>query len=152
MPRADYAEPAAALRGRYLAGEIGACLDCHTPRGKSGPDFERAFQGGLKFGRSELRLPPDFPEVIYSRNLTPHATGIAEWSVADVVRAVKHGQDRQGKAMCPPMPAGPREAFGGLSDSDVNDIAHYLLSLPPGEHALEDCHVPGSEMAAGVVQ
>lgn len=152
QPSVGYADTAAALRGRYLAGQIGSCLDCHTPRGEQGLMLDRAFQGGLKFERSALRLSASYPEVIYSRNLTPHATGIAGWSLTDVVRAVRHGEDRRGERLCPPMPVGA-EGFGGLSDSDASDIAHYLLSLPPAEHPIpEDCRVPGSGAVVRAVQ
>jgi mono/diheme cytochrome c family protein len=151
MPRADYPQRDAALRGRYLAGEIGVCLDCHTPRGEKGPLFDRAFQGGMKFDRALLRLPAGYSEIIYSANLTPHETGIRDYSVEDVVRALKHGEDRNqgGQPLCPPMPAGPRRSFGGMTDADARDIGHYLLSLPPAEHAIPvDCRVPASVEAA----
>jgi mono/diheme cytochrome c family protein len=148
MPRPDYAQRDAALRGRYLAGSIGVCMDCHTPRGADGPDFERAFQGGMKFERALLRLPDGYPPIVYSANLTPHETGIRDRTVADVVRALKHGQDRDGEPLCPPMPVGPAGAFGGMTDEDASDIGHYLLSLPPGDNPVpEDCRVPAGEGA-----
>ena len=144
-PRPDYPERDAALRGRYLAGSVGACLDCHTPRGESGPDLERAFQGGMAFGRALLQLPEAFPETIYSANLTPHTTGIADYTPEELVRALKHDLDAQGEPLCPPMPAGPDEPFGGLTDADALDIAHYLLSLAPAEHQVpSDCRVPAA--------
>jgi mono/diheme cytochrome c family protein len=146
MPRADYADRRAAMRGRYLAGNVGICMDCHTPRDERGaPILAKAFQGGQRFPRAELGLPPSFPEVIYSPNLTPHETGIAEYSVEDVVRALKLGEDKnqEGTPLCPPMPAGPMGPFGELTDSDATDIAHFLLSLPPAENEIpEDCRLP----------
>lgn len=143
LPRADYPDPQAAMRGRYLAGNIGACLDCHTRRTDGEPvTLETAFAGGGRFTRAQLELPPSFPDMIYTPNLTPHATGIAGYSVDAIVRALKHGEDpnQPGSKLCPPMPAGPRGPFGGITDADASDIAHYLLSLPPREHAVpEDC-------------
>ncbi|MEY2933998.1 MAG: hypothetical protein RL033_4747, partial [Pseudomonadota bacterium] len=140
LPRADYPESAAALRGRYLAGNIGACLDCHTPRVQGRPALDRAFQGGMSFRRELLGLPEDYPELIYTANLTPHATGIADYGVADVVRALRFGEDKDGGSLCPPMPAGPGGALGGLSEADASDIGHYLLSLPPAENVIPvDC-------------
>jgi mono/diheme cytochrome c family protein len=146
-PRTDYADQPAALRGRYLAGEVGVCLACHTPRRSDGNFvLERAFQGGFSFTRAALGLSAAYPEVIYSSNLTPHATGIIEYSVDDVVRALKHGVDEDGQALCPPMPAGPLDVLGGLRDNDARDIAHYLLSLPPGDHRIPvDCRAPFPE-------
>jgi mono/diheme cytochrome c family protein len=142
MPRAEYPEQAAALRGRYLAASIGTCMNCHTPRGPKGPVFERAFEGGMKFNRADLGLSVGEQEFVYVPNITPHATGIRNYGVADIVRAVKHGEDMNqgGERLCPPMPAGPVGAFGGMTDADAADIAHYLLSLPPRASSMPyDC-------------
>jgi mono/diheme cytochrome c family protein len=150
MPRADYPQREAALRGRYLAGSVAGCMECHTPRGKDGIQLERAFQGGMKIERELLGLSSGFPAVIYSSNLTPHETGIAGTSVAELVRAIKHGEDpdQGGQPLCPPMPAGPSGPFGGMTDADASDIAHYLLSLPPADNAIPvDCKVPGGQGA-----
>jgi mono/diheme cytochrome c family protein len=142
-PRSNYADQEAALRGRYLAGNIGICMECHTPRDSmQNPIYAKAFQGANEFPRLELGLPPVFPDVIYSANLTPHDTGIAGYSVADIVAVLKEGEDpdQGGAPICPPMPVGPMGAFGGLTDGDARDIAHYLLSLPPAENVIpNDC-------------
>jgi mono/diheme cytochrome c family protein len=142
MPRPGYPDREAALRGRYLAGNIGSCLMCHTPRGEQGMDLDRAFEGGASFERVALGLPSTYPDVIYTPNLTPHATGILGYSLAGIVRALKHGEDANqgGQRLCPPMPAGPSGSFGGLTDEDARDIGHYLLSLEPREHRIPaDC-------------
>ena len=143
MPRADYAHRAEAMRGRYLAGNVGLCMECHTPRDSmQNPIVDMAFQGGAVFRRGELRLPPNFPELIYSANVTPHATGIADWSLNEVMAAIQRGEDKDqgGAALCPPMPAGLMSAYAGLTDGDVRDIAHYLLSIPARDNAVPaDC-------------
>jgi mono/diheme cytochrome c family protein len=144
MPRDDYPEREAALRGRYLAGEVGTCMNCHTPRGANGTEFERAFEGGMKLQRAAFGLPVNGQEFIYTSNLTPHETGISDYSVVDIARALKHGEDKDqgGSRLCPPMPAGPDSSFGGLSDADAADIGHYLLSLPPRENRIPyDCSI-----------
>lgn len=144
MPRDDYPEREAALRGRYLAGEVGTCMNCHTPRGPNGTQFERAFEGGMKLERAAFGLPDNGQEFIYTSNLTPHETGIARYTVADIARALKHGEDKDqgGSRLCPPMPAGPNGSFGGLTDADAADIGHYLLSLPAREHGIPyDCSI-----------
>jgi hypothetical protein len=34
------------------------------------------------------------------------------------------------------------QAFGGITDDDAEDTAHYLLSLPPAENMIAvDCNV-----------
>lgn len=143
-PSADYKDKAAAMRGMYLAANFGVCMECHTPRGEMGEFLaDKAFQGNNRFGREELGLPPAFPEAIYSANITPHETGIKGWTVDEIVSAIKKGIDKDKKPLCPPMPAGPMGAFGGITDSDARDIAHYLLSLPPKDNMITaKCDVP----------
>jgi hypothetical protein len=120
-------------------------MECHTARNDmQQPLIDKAFQGGEEFGRDALGLPPIFPEVIYSANLTPDATGIKGYSVQNIVNAIKKGQDpdQNGSPLCPPMPAGPMGAFGGMTTEDATDIAHYLLSIPPGKNMIPgDCMV-----------
>lgn len=139
-PRADYDNQAAAMRGRYLAANVGPCLDCHTQSTEPGsPEpkvWSKAFQGAEPFPRDAFGLPPFLPETIYSANLTPHATGLEGWTVADVKKVLKEGISKDGKIVCPPMPAGPGGAFGGLSDADAEDIAHFVVSLEPKENAI----------------
>lgn len=145
-PRADYPDHAAALRGRYLAGTLGNCMNCHTPRDTDNRLMvERAFQGGLKMPGSVVGKGPGVPQWIYTSNLTPHRTGIAHYTIDQIVRALKHGEDadQDREPLCPPMPAGSNKAFGGLTDADATDIAHYLRSLTPGDNPMpEDCRMP----------
>lgn len=146
QPRSDYANLQAAQRGRYLAGQFGVCMECHSPRdAMDAPIATRAFEGGRAFARDALGLPPVFPETIYTSNLTPDATGIMKYDVAAIVTALKRGVDEEHKPLCPPMPAGPMGAFAGLTDADAQDIAHYLLSLPPKVNAIPaECTPPGA--------
>jgi mono/diheme cytochrome c family protein len=145
-PRPDYPDQRAALNGRYLAGSLGGCMDCHTARNADNtPIKTKAFQGGRRFTTASVAEP------YFSPNLTPHATGIADFSVDDIVRAIKRGEDKnQGYSkLCPPMPSGPMGAYGMMSDADARDIAHYLLSLPPVENVIAvDCQLPPAD--AGV--
>lgn len=143
MPSSSYPNQASAMRGRYLASSVSLCMECHTPRNDmQQPLVDKAFQGGEEFPRAELGLPPIFPDIIYSANITPDATGIRSWSVQDIVAAIKQGKDKDqgGAPLCPPMPAGPMGAFGGMTDDDATDIANYLKSIPPGENMIPvDC-------------
>jgi mono/diheme cytochrome c family protein len=129
-PREDYPQKAAALRGRYLAGSIGTCMECHTIQENDAPVFERAFEGSRAFPREMLGLGAPWPEVIYASNITPDATGVGAYDIAKLVRAIKQGVDEEDKPICPPMPSGAMSAFAGLTDADATDIAHYLLSIP----------------------
>jgi mono/diheme cytochrome c family protein len=135
MPMAGYAEPERALRGRYLATESGACIECHTRHVMNDPnvlDYTAFFQGGEQF-------PIGAPVVPVSANLTSDPeTGLGNWAVEDIVEVLKQGTDKEGDGTCPPMPGGPMSAYGGLTDGDALDIAHYIKSLPPAVNAVED--------------
>lgn len=136
----------ATARGRYLATI--ACVDCHTrrtdPQDFGSYDLTALFAGGQVFPARALGLPvPPFPENIYTWNLTPDATGTAQLTEQQIVDVLKLGHDPQGHGICPPMPAGPMAAFGGLSDQDAADIAAYLKSIPPVRNMIPaDCTPP----------
>jgi mono/diheme cytochrome c family protein len=136
----------AAERGRYLAGMIGICMECHTEE-VQGPvpiDVDKLFQGNRVFPAVAFGLPvPPFPADIHSRNLTPHANGIQGWTATAVRNALKDGVDKDGVALCPPMPAGPMQAFGGLTEQDALDIGHYLTTLAPADNGvIPNCAPP----------
>jgi mono/diheme cytochrome c family protein len=135
LPSTD-ARYASAERGRYLAGEIGFCLDCHTPwrSGTSSPlDMTRAFGGGRAFSAREWVVPPPAPPVIYSSNVTPAMSGLAGWTAQTVVNALHGDVDAKGQPLCRPMPSGPSGGLAGLSQDDAADIGVYLTTLPPIE-------------------
>jgi mono/diheme cytochrome c family protein len=123
---------ASAEHGRYLAGLVGPCIECHTPEAAAATprDLTKAFAGGRHFPK------PPFPKDVYTANLTPHATGLAGWTAQDIVKVLKQGKDRDGGGVCPPMPVGPMGAFGGLTDQDALDIATYITQLPPIDNAI----------------
>lgn len=129
-----------AMRGRYLAGQIGVCMECHTahlpPGSPTVLDEEKLFAGGEDFSAlfaGTLNIKP------VSKNITSHmGSGIGMWEVADLVRALKEGKAKDGSGICPPMPVGPNGAFGGLTDADATDIANYLKSLPPINNMIPD--------------
>lgn len=134
MPADDYPEFESALRGRYLATQSGLCIECHTPheQGADVLDPEKYFQGGEEF---DLGLPA----IPVSKNLTSdEATGLGEWSAEEIVAVLKDAVDKNGDGLCPPMPAGPMAAYGGLTDDDALDIANYLKSLPAIENEVVD--------------
>ena len=138
-PDSKYPNLASATRGRYLAAQAGLCIDCHTPENQNFGDpnwrpidMMKVFSGGRMFYKEQLGLfQPAYPAKIYTANLTPDATGIKGWSVADVVKAFKGGLDRQGKGVCAATHGATTSAYAGLTDSDANDLANYVLSIPP---------------------
>jgi len=146
----DYAK---AQNGKYLAANIGVCMECHTehdPMGQVPLMLDKLFQGNEVFTREQLGLPPAFPEKIYSANITPGKNGIEGWTVDDVVKVLKQGIDDEGHPLCPPMPVGPMGAFGGLTDADARDIGIYLTTLEPKDtDEIAMCVPPGAPGAGG---
>jgi hypothetical protein len=133
LPPTD-ANYAHAEHGRYLATQAGLCLSCHT-RWRLGAEqpleLASAFAGGRTFSAKEWIVPPPAPPVIYSYNITPHASGIAGWTAEQVAQTIVHGVDAQGHVPCRPMPSGPGGALGGVTDDDALDIGWYITTLPP---------------------
>jgi mono/diheme cytochrome c family protein len=144
-PADDYPNQAAAARGRYLATQVGLCVECHTKPPETMPaatalDETKMFLGGREY-------PLMFGAVMAtsrSKNLTPHmTTGLGTWTLDDIVKALKQGKDKMDKGICPPMPAGPMSSYGGLTTQDARDIAHYLKSIAPVENMVLDmCSFP----------
>jgi mono/diheme cytochrome c family protein len=111
---------ASAERGRYLAN-LG-CVSCHSPTGgpPTGVDVTKAYAGGRSFGGG-----------VKSANLTPDATGLAGWTIADIIATLKTNQEKgTGVMLFPTMPGGT-DQLGGLFDNDLTDVATFIHSLPP---------------------
>ena len=92
MPlRAPAADQHEIARGKYLV-TIGSCTDCHTPGHFFGkPDMSK-FLGGSDVGFAI----PDLG-VFVGPNLTPDkATGLGNWTTAQIVTAITKGQTPQG--------------------------------------------------------
>ena len=157
MPVAGYANQAAALRGRYLAGQVGLCVDCHTPELPHVPvnnpipplfprplDVSKFYTGGRVFLRDQLGLvDPSYPMFINTRNLTPDATGLMGYTLTDIKNAVALGKDRQGKAVCAGTHGSLISPYAALDQSDQDDIANYVASLAPVVHDTSpDCQGP----------
>jgi mono/diheme cytochrome c family protein len=123
---------AAAERGRYIAKT--ACLNCHTEELSYGiPDLAKAFGGGKTY--TFIRGAP----VHTSVNLTPHESGLAKWSVSDIVASIKTNTERgTDRELCNTHPGGP-ERLGKMSDDDLLDVATYIHSLPPIDNGPFTC-------------
>jgi mono/diheme cytochrome c family protein len=132
----DYA---AAERGRYLASV--ACLNCHTEEivladgmiDHDEPNLDKAFAGGKKY-TFEHKQPPHT-----SVNITPDATGLAGWTVDDIVNALKNDVEKgTGRTLCNTHPAQP-DRLGMMADADMRDIATYIHTLPPVKNGPFKC-------------
>jgi mono/diheme cytochrome c family protein len=105
--------------GAYLAGPLGHCIECHTPMGEAGPDFEN------RLGAGGFEIPGPWG-VSVSANITP--TGIGDISDADLKKMIATGTRPDGSHMLPPM---PYAYYAHIRDADLDAIIAYLRSLPP---------------------
>jgi len=140
LPSSD-ARYESARRGRYIAGLLGSCMDCHTPFKTGQPiplDLNKLFAGGREFKATITIGAPDVPTVVYSANITPDATGIQGWTAEQVVTLLYTGVDNQGHTTCAPMSyaSGPIGPYSHLTDQDVHDIANYITTLPPNQNTV----------------
>jgi mono/diheme cytochrome c family protein len=118
----DAADPATIGRGKYLV-TVAGCNDCHTPGYFFGkPDMAR-FLGGSDVGFEMPGLG-----TFVGANLTPDkATGLGNWTDAQVVAALQKGERPDGRMLAPIM---PWHAFASLTKQDVDAIVAFLRSLP----------------------
>lgn len=108
--------------GEYLA-TIGHCMECHTQRDQKGMLVRASLGSG---GRV---FPGPWGESV-ARNLTPHETGLKNWTDAQISTAVRGGVDRNGTPYKPPM---AYQHYKNIDDADMAAIIAYLRSLPPRE-------------------
>jgi mono/diheme cytochrome c family protein len=113
-------------RGRYLVEVLGACGNCHTPKGPQGDLPDEHLAGGF-------RIEEPFGVAVAS-NITPdRETGIGAWTDEEIVRAIREGRGRDGRTLGPPM---PYYLYRGLSDTDVRAMVAYLRTVPAVRHAV----------------
>ena len=108
-------------RGKYLVEVLGACGNCHTPKGPQGDIREKHLAGGFK-------IEEEFG-VAVAPNITPDKeTGIGRWSDEEIIRAIREGKGKDGKTLGPPMPFW---LYRNISDNDVKAIVAYLRTVKP---------------------
>lgn len=118
---ADLATPAG--RGRYLVG-IGRCMECHS---RPGPTGAADFVGGYGAGGATFDGPWG---VSVAPDITAGRSGLADWSDAEIARAITEGVGRDGRKLKPPM---AYRAYSKLKPGDVDDIVAYLRTVPAAE-------------------
>jgi len=108
-------------RGKYLVEVLGACGNCHTPKGPKGDLPDKLLAGGFV-------IEEEFGKAIAS-NITPdRETGIGSWTDAEIIRAIREGKGKDGKTLGPPM---PYYLYRKLSDNDVTATVAYLKTVKP---------------------
>ncbi|HEX5421864.1 MAG TPA: cytochrome c [Gammaproteobacteria bacterium] len=109
-------------RGKYLVDGPAACGECHSPRDKNGQIIK-----GKEFSGAYVITDPGFKA--YAKNITPDKeTGIGNWTPQQIARAVREGITPDGKLLGPPMSF---EFYRNVSDSDIDAIVAYIMSVPP---------------------
>ena len=106
--------------GRYLAGPLGHCMECHSkPRPNGGGDLINGLgAGGMVFhgpwGEST------------ATNLTP--TALSSWTDEQIKKVITTGTRPDGKQLKPPM---GMSYYANMSAADLDALVAYLRSLPP---------------------
>jgi cytochrome c551/c552 len=108
-------------RGKYLVEAILACGNCHSGTPDNFGSLGHALSGGLTYDSRAFRVT--------AGNLTSDPeTGLGEWTVEDLKRALVHGARPNGLPLAPSMPSA---FFKALTEEDLNAVANYVISLPP---------------------
>ncbi len=121
----EYQAPSGATeavkRGGYLTNALGHCGECHTVRNAMG-----GFDNDLHFGGSGKEDPAgNVP------NITPHASGIGDWSKGDLISFFETGMKPNFDDVQGEMAEVISEGTSKLTPEDRDAMAEYLLSLKP---------------------
>ncbi len=148
-----------AERGKYLV-TIMDCNICHSPKIFNEKGFEFDENRILSGFPSDAKLPaydssnfvpgnwvlfhPEFTSVLgpwgisFSSNLTPHETGIGNWTFEQFKVAMTQGKHKgmeNGRPLLPPM---PWESFQSLTDEDLKSIYSYLQTISPVDNIVPE--------------
>jgi mono/diheme cytochrome c family protein len=125
--------------GGYLVN-AGACADCHTA-------FEKGkYVGELLAGGRSFQYPDG--SIVTSSNLTPHETGLKNWTKDAFVQRFKaytdstyvHVKVQPGEFQT----FMPWQMYGGMQVEDLEAIYAYLMTLEPVDNPVER-FVPASK-------
>lgn len=103
-------------RGAYLV-RAGSCVSCHWDKKGGGQPFAGGRALATPFG------------TFYSPNLTPDKErGIGDWTDEDFVRALTHGEGRNGEDLYPVF---PYTSYARMRIEDALAIKAHLATLEP---------------------
>ena len=130
-------------RGKALVFGPAHCANCHGPeelQKEVAKGVEVPLSGGTKF---ELPIGN-----LYSKNLTPHATGIGSLTDAEIARALRYGIRKDGTALFDFMP------FHNTSDEDLSAIISYLRTQKPVNNPVpeNDLNLLGQAVSAFIMK
>ncbi len=118
----DVPQDTTAEYGAYLAGPVGHCIECHTPRGEDGhlelKDLTAA--GGQEFpGPWGVSISADI-------RAGDSDFGIGAWSDQDIVTAITQGGRPDGRHLMPPMGF---HYYNRMTKEDLSALVAYLRTL-----------------------
>lgn len=139
-------------RGQYIANVLGACTFCHTPLLENGMrDLDNLFAGVdcfIDINSPTFQDNGDGEGCLSTRNLTNHATGLANATDQQIKDAIKNGVRTDGKKILPIMPFW---VFHNMTDEDLDAVVAYLRSVPGIDHAVKANEPPFSLYNDGVI-
>jgi mono/diheme cytochrome c family protein len=118
-------------RGQYLVEAVVGCSDCHTPRNADGSPNMAKFLSGV-----DCFVDVDGPTdggCLSSRNLTNHATGLANRSDAEIKDMFMNGKRPNGEFLNNFM---PYYTLHNLKAEDADAIVAFLRTVPGVEHTV----------------
>lgn len=128
--------------GRYLSVNLG-CFACHSANFRTNDELEPEKSVGYMGGGNALQ--DESGQIVHSANLTPDASGLAQWSESDFTRAVLTGIRPDHTVLSYPMFPLPE-----LTDADANAIYAYLRTVPKIHNVVARAERPA--VAAGTNQ
>jgi mono/diheme cytochrome c family protein len=116
IPRGPTAE-----YGKYMAGPISHCMECHTPMGPQGSMYDTALgQGGFEF--------PGPWGVSVAANITSSEDGLKDYTDDQIAAMITEAVRPDGTRMLPPM---PYAWLAKMTPDDLAAVIAYLRTLPP---------------------
>lgn len=124
--------------GNYLVNNVVICGHCHTPVDQQTgiPIMEQYLGGGQPF---------EGPfGIVYAANITPHETGIGDWSSDDIKQVLRSGIRVDGRRLA----LMPWQFYTQLTADDLDAVATYLQDgVPPVDNT-----VPATALAPPFVE
>ena len=82
--------------------------------------------------------------VSFAGNLTPHETGIGNWTLEQFSKAVREGKYKGLDNSRPLMPPMPVEGFKHMTDADLEAIFAFLKTVKPIDNVVPAYRPPGT--------
>lgn len=123
----DPAKSAEWNRGAYLVEALAHCGECHTPRNVFGATDRSMYLAGT----------PDGPEGELVPNITPHESGIGDWSDGDLVNLLESGMKPDFDDVQGSMEEAIENGLKHLTEADMKAIEVYVYEVPPIDNVVK---------------